>query len=313
MKISSRLLLPLIAVVLAPGFSGAFAAQKQLPATAPVPEIHKKADPESEKAPKQELPSAEASPKPTPRPAAPTPEAAAPTPAEKPAEAAQTPPEAEEAPTPKPRPAEEGKPADGKPEKAEPAAPPKTAAPLPALPPAEELACRTRLTVMGAVFKEAKGVSEPNGCFMPFPVEISRLTDKIEINGPVTLNCATAETAARFLRDVASPAAKTQLGAEIKSVAQASGFVCRPRNGTNKLSEHAFGNALDIAAFTLTDGKTVTVEPAPPPANEKFLRTVRDAACGPFKTVLGPGSDADHALHFHFDLAKRRNGGTFCQ
>jgi hypothetical protein len=40
---------------------------------------------------------------------------------------------------------------------------------------------------------------------------------------------------------------------------------------------------------------------------------VRKAACGPFKTVLGPGSDADHALHFHFDLAPRRHGGTFCQ
>ncbi|TIQ63130.1 MAG: extensin family protein, partial [Mesorhizobium sp.] len=36
-------------------------------------------------------------------------------------------------------------------------------------------------------------------------------------------------------------------------------------------------------------------------------------ACGPFKTVLGPGSDADHSLHLHLDLAPRRNGGTFCQ
>ncbi|TIT86210.1 MAG: extensin family protein, partial [Mesorhizobium sp.] len=44
----------------------------------------------------------------------------------------------------------------------------------------------------------------------------------------------------------------------------------------------------------------------------KFLNTVRKAACGPFKTVLGPGSDPDHALHFHFDLEPRRNGGTFC-
>ena len=44
-----------------------------------------------------------------------------------------------------------------------------------------------------------------------------------------------------------------------------------------------------------------------------FLDRIRKAACGPFKTVLGPGSDADHATHFHVDLAKRRNGGTFCQ
>ncbi|TIS79786.1 MAG: extensin family protein, partial [Mesorhizobium sp.] len=44
-----------------------------------------------------------------------------------------------------------------------------------------------------------------------------------------------------------------------------------------------------------------------------FLNAVRKAACGPFKTVLGPGSDADHSLHLHLDLAPRRNGGTFCQ
>jgi hypothetical protein len=50
-----------------------------------------------------------------------------------------------------------------------------------------------------------------------------------------------------------------------------------------------------------------------PEAEAKFLDALRKAACGPFKTVLGPGSDADHALHFHFDLAPRRHGGTFCQ
>lgn len=202
---------------------------------------------------------------------------------------------------------------------AEPSPPPETpvAAPVlppkPALPSREELACRTRLTQLGAVFKEATPVINEQGCNMPHPIEMSRLTEKIDIAPGVVLNCATAETAARFIRDVASPAAKGKFGAEIKSIAQASGFVCRPRNGTTKLSEHAFGNALDIASFTLTNGTIIAVEPAPPPKNEKFLRVVRNAACGPFKTVLGPGSNADHALHFHFDLAPQRNGGTYCK
>ena len=99
----------------------------------------------------------------------------------------------------------------------------------------------------------------------------------------------------------------------LKGISHASAYVCRPRNGTSKLSEHAFGNALDIASFTLTDGKTIAVEPGPEPDAGRFLDSLRAAACGPFKTVLGPGSDEDHALHFHFDLAPRRNGGTFCQ
>ncbi|TIQ13325.1 extensin family protein, partial [Mesorhizobium sp.] len=70
----------------------------------------------------------------------------------------------------------------------------------------------------------------------------------------------------------------------LKSVGQASAFVCRPRHGTGKLSEHAFGNALDIASFTLSDGRKIDVGPAPPEKDAKFLNTVRKAACGPFKT-----------------------------
>jgi hypothetical protein len=40
---------------------------------------------------------------------------------------------------------------------------------------------------------------------------------------------------------------------------------------------------------------------------------VRKAACGPFRTVLGPGADADHSLHFHFDLEPRKSKSAFCQ
>ncbi len=106
---------------------------------------------------------------------------------------------------------------------------------------------------------------------------------------------------------------QAEFGQTLKSVSHASAYVCRPRNGTRKLSEHAFGNALDIASFTLSDGTMVAVELRPDEKPAIFLGKLRKAACGPFKTVLGPGSDPDHALHFHLDLAPRRHGGTFCQ
>lgn len=83
--------------------------------------------------------------------------------------------------------------------------------------------------------------------------------------------------------------------------------------GETKLSEHAYGNALDVAGFGLADGRHIDVRVDAPGADAKFLDAVRKAACGPFKTVLGPGSDAEHALHFHFDLEPRRDGSTFCQ
>ncbi|TIV14153.1 MAG: extensin family protein, partial [Mesorhizobium sp.] len=180
--------------------------------------------------------------------------------------------------------------------------------------PAEETACRERLKALGVEFEEHKAEHDVQiGCSIPYPIVLKTLGKSIGISPGTELNCPMAEAAARFMADVVQPMAKAELGADLKAVNQASAFVCRPRNGTRKLSEHAFGNALDIASFTLSDGSKIEVGPAPPEKDAKFLDAVRKAACGPFKTVLGPGADADHALHFHLDLEPRRHGGTFCQ
>ncbi|RUW92243.1 extensin family protein [Mesorhizobium sp. M7A.F.Ca.US.010.02.1.1] len=180
--------------------------------------------------------------------------------------------------------------------------------------PAEEVACRERLKTLGVEFEEHKAESQPEiGCSIPYPIVLKTLGKSVAIGPGAELNCKMAEAAARFAADVIQPAAKAEFGADLKSIGQASAFVCRPRNGTRKLSEHAFGNALDIASFTLSDGKKIEVGPAPPEKDAKFLNAVRKAACGPFKTVLGPGADPDHSLHFHLDLEPRRHGGTFCQ
>ncbi|WP_379072948.1 extensin family protein [Mesorhizobium sp. UC22_110] len=180
--------------------------------------------------------------------------------------------------------------------------------------PAEETACRERLKTLGAEFDEAKAKHDDAlGCSLPYPLMLKKLGQSVEVTPDVELDCAMAETMSRFVKDVVAPAAKAELGQELKSISQASGYVCRPRNGSSKLSEHAFGNALDIAAFTFKDGTTVEVGKTSSAPQAKLIDRIRKAACGPFKTVLGPGSDADHALHLHLDLAPRKNGGTFCQ
>lgn len=162
-------------------------------------------------------------------------------------------------------------------------------------------------------FDNRPAQSDPSGCAVPYPLLVKSLGKKIGLQPDAEMNCAMAVAAARFARDVIAPAAQQTFGQALKSVSHASAYVCRPRNGSHKLSEHAFGNALDIAFFTLADGTTIAVEPAPPEKSALFLGKVRAAACGPFKTVLGPGSDADHAEHYHLDLAPRRNGGTVCE
>lgn len=218
------------------------------------------------------------------------------------------------APLPEPRP-QTAKPAETEPEAKTPvtAPAPKPVPPRPAPSAADQMLCLTDLEKLGVTFSKQPPISDPAGCSIANPVTVKNLGSTIGIAPEAQLDCPMALAAARFVKDVAGPEAMRNLGSEIVSINHASAYVCRSRHGTEKLSEHAFGNALDIASFKLKDGRQVDVKANAQAAEQKFLDAVRKAACGPFKTVLGPGSDPDHALHFHFDLAPRRNGGTFCQ
>lgn len=292
------------AIVFALALSGGplWAKTPKLPPTAPLPA------PSEVPSPKQATPVAPPAeaPLPEPRPAdAPAadkaePPATAPTPPEKPKVPKDTDTDTEENAT--------------QPEKPKPKPDPRSDETAADTLPAEEIACRTRLQALGVAFSNRKAEHDAAvGCSVPYPVVAKSLGASIALAPDAEMNCAMTEAAARFLADVVEPAARAEFGSGLKSVEQASAFVCRPRHNGGKLSEHAFGNALDIAAFVLDDGTRVEIGLTPPEKQAKFLAKVRQAACGPFKTVLGPGSDADHAEHFHLDLEPRRNGGTFCQ
>ncbi len=133
----------------------------------------------------------------------------------------------------------------------------------------------------------------------------------VTFSQPAIVNCAVANGFRQWLAEVVQPASAVHFGARVSKVTIAASYACRPRNGRSgaKLSEHGFGNAIDVSGFTLADGRELVVENYQPAA---FFKSVRSAACGLFKTVLGPGSDASHRDHFHFDLAYRRSGKNYC-
>jgi hypothetical protein len=85
--------------------------------------------------------------------------------------------------------------------------------------------------------------------------------------------------------------------------------------GTSHISEHAFGNALDIAGFTLADGRTISVKDGwrGSPEEQGFLHDVQLYACETFVTVLAPGYNAAHYNHIHVDLQRRANGRRPCR
>jgi hypothetical protein len=106
-------------------------------------------------------------------------------------------------------------------------------------------------------------------------------------------------------------------GARVVEIKQISAYSCRGMNGNSHahISEHAFGNALDIAGFTLADGRNVSVKDGwrGLPEEQGFLRDVQTAACQQFATVLAPGSNVHHHDHIHVDLMRRASGRVICQ
>lgn len=132
----------------------------------------------------------------------------------------------------------------------------------------------------------------------------------IPLAAPATLSCAMTVSLAKWVGTSVAPVANALLGSDLASLPAGISYACRTRNhqADAKLSEHAFANAFDISGFKLADGRTVPVAPHEgASAQDLFLTRIRTDACGPFTTVLGPGSDIYHADHFHLDTAERRN------
>jgi hypothetical protein len=86
---------------------------------------------------------------------------------------------------------------------------------------------------------------------------------RVEINPPAMLNCAMVVHLHEWVTKVLQPAAEDSFGSPITRLANASGYSCRNRNGSQshseRLSEHALANAIDIAAFVTADGRSIEV------------------------------------------------------
>ncbi len=132
-----------------------------------------------------------------------------------------------------------------------------------------------------------------------------------------TLACPVVSVLNRFVSDRVQPAASRWFGQPVVEIKQISAYSCRGMNGNPhaNISEHAFGNALDIAAFTLADGRKVTVKDGwhGTPDEQGFLHDVQGAACEMFTTILAPGSNAYHYDHMHVDLMRHASGRVICE
>ncbi|MBN8553203.1 MAG: extensin family protein [Caulobacterales bacterium] len=151
----------------------------------------------------------------------------------------------------------------------------------------------------------------------------------------LVMRCPLAIRYVIWERQTLRPAAEEILGSPVAGV-EAGSYACRRVNGSTnpseRPSEHASGNALDIPAIVLQDGRRITVADdwgpirsdsraarlereasgqlpplfGPPVADAtapegRFLRRIRSEACSVFGTVLGPEYNSAHRDHLHLD------------
>ena len=157
--------------------------------------------------------------------------------------------------------------------------------------------------IRGEILRPITG--EVAGCGISAPVRVQSIAG-VTLNPAAIMTCDTAKATKAWLKDTAVPA-WGRLGGGLQQLEISGSYVCRTRNSQPgaEISEHGKGRALDVRAFTLASGFSVSVEKGwNDPLAGKVLRQVHKGGCRPFSVVLGPDADRFHRDHLHFDTGR---------
>jgi hypothetical protein len=150
------------------------------------------------------------------------------------------------------------------------------------------------------------------GCGLAEGVKVTSVSG-VALSTPGNMDCRTAEALNDWVENAVLPAVGST-GGGVAKLQVAATYACRPRNNQKggKISEHGKGHAVDISGLILENGKVITVlTDWGQGRGGQILKAIRQAACGRFTTVLGPGSDRFHRDHLHLDTARGR--GAYCR
>jgi hypothetical protein len=144
-----------------------------------------------------------------------------------------------------------------------------------------------------------------NGCGWRNAVHVERAGGaRVAID---KMTCDAAAAFALWMTHAVQQSAREILGSGVKSVQHMGVYACRNILGSKALSafrsQHARANAIDVASFTLADGRTISVAKhwKSDGAEKRFLHAIHARACDYFRVALGPDYNAAHHNHFHFD------------
>lgn len=157
-------------------------------------------------------------------------------------------------------------------------------------------------------------IDGPGICGLTQPFMVGALSDdRVQLDSVATLDCPMIAALDTWIAEVVQPVAQARFGQPVAQIDTMGSYSCRAMNGQagGHISEHAFGNALDVAGFRLADGRRITVVHDWTHGDDQaqaFLRDVHAGACNTFTTVLGPGYNIFHYNHIHVDLAMHGGG-----
>lgn len=178
--------------------------------------------------------------------------------------------------------------------------------------------CREALGATEAEFTALPDVGAPdkNGCGIPRGIILKRGVTGVRYSPPLRIDCSFAVRLGEVERILAEEA-KEHFDAKPARIGHVGTYVCREvigrlRGRSGGISEHSFGNAVDVTHVDLDSGRRISVlqhyrnEAAPiRPYRELLHDVLRRVRSETGMRGLGPDFDASHRTHFHFDAGSR--------
>ena len=139
-----------------------------------------------------------------------------------------------------------------------------------------------RLLAPAAVDIELQEPMKHGQCGTPAPLLLHSIgtSEKVTFDPAPQMNCRLAASLSEWVEKVLQPVAQEMLGSRIKRIVGASSYSCRNIYNNPKLwlSEHATGNAVDIAGFVTADGRTILVAKGWGPTERDIAAAKKKAA-----------------------------------